>query len=64
MGLWNLQVFIICCMAPRHVALLRILLDIDVRGKSDSKNIANPPGQTKKLIWQVPEGIFQNNKHL
>lgn len=32
--------------------------------KSDSKNIANPPGETKNLIWQMPEGIFQNNKHL
>lgn len=37
MGLWNLQVFIICCTAPRHVALLGKLLDIDVRRKSDSK---------------------------
>lgn len=64
MGLWNLQVFIICCTAPRHVALLGKLLDIDVRRISDSKNTANPPGETKKLIWQVPEGIFQNNKHL
>lgn len=52
-----------CLPAAQHPAFLNVALqrkpgDAEVRRKSDSKKIANAPGPTEKLIWQVPEGIF------